>query len=231
MEDMNNKPAVELKNISKTFTDSQEPTTVLHGVSLTIEQGEFVAIMGPSGSGKSTIMNIIGLLDSPSSGQYLLEGEAVEHYNDAQLARVRRNRIGFIFQTFNLLGRLNLQQNVELPMIYERKDAKNRKERAKHLLERVGLGERINYRPNQVSGGQAQRAAIARALANNPAIILADEPTGNLDSRSGEDVMKILKELHQSGTTIIMVTHDSGIAAYAGRTIYVKDGQIEKGGN
>jgi putative ABC transport system ATP-binding protein len=228
---MNNKPAVEFKNISKTFTDSQEPTTVLHDVSLTIEQGEFVAIMGPSGSGKSTIMNIIGLLDTPTSGEYLLEGEAVEHYNDTQLARVRRNRIGFIFQTFNLLGRLNLQQNVELPMIYDRSDAKNRRQRAAHLLEQVGLGERATYRPNQVSGGQAQRAAIARALANNPAIILADEPTGNLDSRSGAEVMKILKQLHQSGTTIIMVTHDTGIAAYANRTITVKDGLIEKGGN
>ena len=228
---METKPAVEFQNISKTFTDSQEPTTVLHDVSLRIDQGEFVAIMGPSGSGKSTLMNIIGLLDSPTGGKYRLEGEAVEHYKDAQLARVRRERIGVIFQTFNLLGRLSLQQNVELPMIYNNQDAKSRRQRAKHLLERVGLGDRAAYRPSQVSGGQAQRAAIARALANNPAIILADEPTGNLDSRSGADVMKILKELHQGGTTIIMVTHDSGIAAYAGRIINVKDGRIEKGGN
>lgn len=201
---------------------------MLHGLSLTIRQGEFVAIMGPSGSGKSTLMNIIGLLDSPTSGQYRLEGEAVEHYGDAELARVRRDRIGFVFQTFNLLGRLTLQQNVELPMIYAKVDAKTRRTRSRQLLEQVGLGERLDYRPNQVSGGQAQRAAIARALANRPAIILADEPTGNLDSRSGADIMKILKQLHQDGSTVIMVTHDSDIAAFAQRTITVKDGRIEE---
>lgn len=224
---MNNQPAVELRDITKTFTDSAEPTKILHSISLTIEQGEFVAIMGPSGSGKSTLMNIIGLLDAPTSGHYRLEGESVEHYSDSQLARVRRERIGFIFQTFNLLGRLTLQQNVELPMIYDRQKAAARQKNSLELLERVGLGERAGYRPNQVSGGQAQRVAIARALANHPAIILADEPTGNLDSRSGADVMKILRELNQSGTTVIMVTHDSGIASYAGRIITVKDGRIE----
>lgn len=220
--------AIELKGISKTFTDSAEPTKILHDVELTIKQGEFVAIMGPSGSGKSTLMNIVGLLDSPTSGTYMLEGESVEHYGDTKLAAVRRERIGFVFQTFNLLGRLSLQQNVELPMTYAGVGAKERRARSAKLLERVGLGERTGYRPTQVSGGQAQRAAIARALANNPAILLADEPTGNLDSRSGAEVMKILNELHQSGTTIVMVTHDSGIASFAGRTINVKDGKIER---
>ncbi len=218
---------IELKHIGKTFTDRAEPTVALVDISLTIEEGEFIAIIGPSGSGKSTLMNVLGLLDSPTEGDYLLDGNAVGGYRDNQLAKLRREKVGFIFQSFNLLPRLSVLQNVELPLIYAGKRGKARRKQALDLLRLVGLEDRANYRPNQISGGQTQRVAIARALANKPSLLLADEPTGNLDTKTSDAVIAELRRLNRDqGTTIIIVTHNPEIAAQTDRTVTVRDGKI-----
>ncbi len=216
---------IEIQDITKVYKMGEMEVRALNGVSLCVNEGEWVAITGPSGSGKSTLMNIIGCLDQPTSGSYKLDGIEVARMKDDQLAGVRNKKIGFVFQGFNLLPRTTALANVELPLIYA--GVKDRHQRAVAALERVGLGERLNHRPNELSGGQQQRVAIARALINNPAIILADEPTGNLDSKSGAEIMDIFRDLHDNGMTIVMVTHDPGIAAQSERIIRVKDGLIE----
>jgi len=198
----------------------------LRDINLTINQGDFLAIMGPSGSGKSTLMNIIGCLDAPSSGRYILRGEDISSYDDEGLAKVRNQQIGFVFQQFHLLPRLTAKKNVELPMVYAGISKKEREERAEQALSRVGLAERMDYLPNSLSGGQKQRVAIARSLVNEPSIILADEPTGALDTKTSETIMALLTELNQAGTTIALVTHEPEIADYTQRTIYVRDGQL-----
>jgi putative ABC transport system ATP-binding protein len=216
---------IEIKDVKKTYQMGDITVSALAGVSLEVEKGEMVAITGPSGSGKSTLMNIIGCLDAPSSGTYILDGEDVSKMSDDQQAVVRNQKIGFVFQQFNLLSRTPAIAQVELPMVYA--GVSDRHERARAALETVGLGERINHRPNELSGGQQQRVAIARSLVNNPSIILADEPTGNLDSKSGAEIMNIFKSLnHDQGLTIILVTHDPNIAAQAQRAIHVRDGLI-----
>jgi len=197
-------------------------------VSVAIEKGEYVAIMGPSGSGKSTLMNLIGCLDTPTKGSYLLNNKQVSQMNDNELARIRNQEIGFVFQTFNLLPRASALQNVELPLIYGGVPGKERGARAKTALDKVELTSRMGHRPNELSGGQRQRVAIARALVNNPSILLADEPTGNLDSKTGTEIMGLFDRLHQAGNTIVLVTHEADIAAYAHRTIHLRDGHVEK---
>jgi putative ABC transport system ATP-binding protein len=197
-------------------------------VSIQIERGEYVAIMGPSGSGKSTLMNLIGCLDTPTKGSYLLNEKQVSQMNDDELARIRNEEIGFVFQTFNLLARATALHNVELPLIYAGIDSKTRLQRAKEALLKVELGERMSHRPNELSGGQRQRVAIARALVNNPSILLADEPTGNLDSKTGVEIMALFERLHAAGNTIVLVTHEADIAAHAHRVIAFRDGQVEK---
>lgn len=216
---------IEIENVSKTYQMGETEVRALRGVSLNIERGEMVAIVGPSGSGKSTLMNIIGCLDQPSEGIYRLDNVEVSKLDDDALAEIRNQKIGFVFQSFNLLPRTSALDQVELPMVYAGKP--ERRQRALAALTQVGLGERVHHRPNELSGGQQQRVAIARALVNEPAIILADEPTGNLDSTSGEEIMKIFKTLNRDrGLTVILVTHDPDIAAEAQRTIRVKDGMI-----
>jgi putative ABC transport system ATP-binding protein len=205
-----------------------ETIHALRGVNIKIERGEYVAIMGPSGSGKSTLMNLIGCLDTPSKGSYLLNNKQVSQMNDDELARIRNEEIGFVFQTFNLLPRATALHNVELPLIYAGVTGKERSERAHKSLERVELTERKSHRPNELSGGQRQRVAIARALVNNPSILLADEPTGNLDSKTGEEIMHLFARLHEGGNTIVLVTHEPDIAANAHRVIHIRDGQVEK---
>lgn len=218
---------IELRGISKTFTDRAEPTIALLNVNLTIETGEFVAIIGPSGSGKSSLMNIIGLLDTPTQGEYLLDGQPVSGLSDLKLARVRRDKIGFVFQSFNLLPRLTVLANVELPLVYAGVRGRQRHERALKLLDLVGLKDRANYRPNQISGGQTQRVAIARALANEPSLILADEPTGNLDTKSSTAIINELRRLNrETGATIVIVTHNPEIAEQTDRVVTVRDGQV-----
>jgi len=216
------------QDLWKTYVMGSEEIHALRGVSINIEKGEYVAIMGPSGSGKSTLMNLIGCLDTPTRGSYMLNGKEVGSMNDDELARIRNEEIGFVFQTFNLLPRATALHNVELPLVYAGVSGKERLERAKGALDKVELSQRASHRPNELSGGQRQRVAIARALVNNPSILLADEPTGNLDSKTGEEIMGVFKKLHASGNTIILVTHEPDIAAHAHRVISIRDGQVEK---
>jgi putative ABC transport system ATP-binding protein len=219
---------IETRDLWKTYTMGDEEIHALRGVSIEIERGEYVAIMGPSGSGKSTLMNLIGCLDTPSKGSYLLNEKEVAAMNDDDLAQIRNEEIGFVFQTFNLLPRATALHNVELPLIYAGVSGKERQERARQALEKVDLTARASHRPNELSGGQRQRVAIARALVNNPSILLADEPTGNLDSKTGNEIMGVFERLHGTGNTIILVTHEADIAAYAHRVIHIRDGQVEK---
>lgn len=219
-------PIIELQNVKKSYGIGDLETPILRGLTLTISQGDFVAITGPSGSGKSTLMNIIGLLDVVTHGTYLLNGENVTGLSEDELSYVRNKRIGFVFQSFNLLPRETALENVFLPAIYAGMGKKEREERATMLLTQLGLETRLKNRPNQLSGGQQQRVAIARALMNNPEVILADEPTGNLDTKSGEDVMKILKDLNKEGKTIILITHEADIARQAKKIIHIRDGLI-----
>src|SRR6202047_4544620 len=219
-------PLIETVDLWKTYVMGSEEIHALKGVSISIERGEYVAIMGPSGSGKSTLMNLIGCLDTPSKGSYLLNGKQVSQMNDNELARIRNEEIGFVFQTFNLLPRATALHNVELPLVYNGTPSEERIEKAKKALERVGLMDRMHHKPNELSGGQRQRVAIARALVNSPSIVLADEPTGNLDSKTGDEIMNLFQNLHAQGNTIILVTHEHDIAQHAHRIIYIRDGRI-----
>ncbi|HJR59101.1 MAG TPA: ABC transporter ATP-binding protein [Vicinamibacterales bacterium] len=221
-------PLIETRDLWKTYVMGDEEIHALRGVSIQIDRGEYVAIMGPSGSGKSTLMNLIGCLDTPTKGSYLLNAKEVAAMNDDELAQIRNQEIGFVFQTFNLLPRATAMHNVELPLIYAGVSGKVRQERARLALEKVDLMQRATHRPNELSGGQRQRVAIARALVNDPSILLADEPTGNLDSKTGNEIMGVFERLHGGGNTIILVTHEADIAAYAHRTIHIRDGQVEK---
>jgi putative ABC transport system ATP-binding protein len=219
---------IETRDLWKTYQMGDEQIHALRGVSMQINRGEYVAIMGPSGSGKSTLMNLIGCLDTPTKGNYLLNGKEVGQMNDNELARIRNEEIGFVFQTFNLLPRATALHNVELPLIYAGVAKKDRIERAKTALDKVELTPRMHHRPNELSGGQRQRVAIARALVNNPSILLADEPTGNLDSKTGVEIMALFDRLHAGGNTIVLVTHEADIAAHAHRVVSIRDGGIEK---
>lgn len=221
-----NQAVIDIQGITKTYVNGKLSVPVLHGIDLQVNKGEFVSIMGPSGSGKSTFMNILGCLDRPTTGSYRLNGDEVATLSDDELAFVRNKQIGFVFQSFNLLTKLTALENVALPMIYAGMDKKSRNERAAALLSSVGLGDRMDHLPSELSGGQRQRVAIARALANNPAIIMADEPTGNLDSKSTIDVMNIFRGLYDEGRTIILVTHEPEIATYASRNVVLSDGLI-----
>ncbi|MBA7632637.1 putative ABC transporter ATP-binding protein YknY [subsurface metagenome] len=219
-------PIIETRKLSKVYLMGTVEVHALREVSLRVEGGEFVAIMGPSGSGKSTLLNLLGCLDRPSSGSYLLEGQDVAGLTDAELARIRNCSVGFIFQTFNLLPRLSAQCNVELPLFYSRDRKEGNSQRARDVLERVGLGQRAQHKPTEMSGGEQQRVAIARALVNDPAIILADEPTGNLDSATGREIIVLLKEVAKEGRTLIMVTHDRAIGEQSDRILWLRDGEL-----
>lgn len=218
---------IQIENLYKTYEMGGEKIHALNGLNLHIEKGEYIALMGPSGSGKSTLMNIIGCLDTPSSGKYILNQQEVNLFTENQLAQFRNAEIGFVFQTFNLLPRLNGIENVALPLIYAGFNKEDRSVQAMKTLESVGLGDRVKHKPNELSGGQRQRVAIARALVNNPSIILADEPTGNLDTKTSYGIMELFHELHQKGNTIIMVTHEDDIAHYAHRVVRLRDGLVE----
>lgn len=220
---------IELKNIKKTYKTGAIEYTALKNINLIVNKNDYIALMGTSGSGKSTLMNILGALDTPTAGSYQLRGESVDSLNDEELSVFRNKEIGFVFQTFNLLPKLNAIENVALPLLYANVSKKERTERAIEMLKKVGLAEQINNKPNEMSGGQRQRVAIARALINNPSIILADEPTGNLDSKTSLEVMNFFKSLHEAGNTIILVTHELEIAKYAQKTIVLKDGEIIQG--
>ena len=220
-------PLIKITQIKRDFVLGNEMVYVLKGIDLEINKGEYVALMGPSGSGKSTLMNLLGCLDTPTSGHYILNGKDVSKMHDNELAEIRNKEIGFVFQTFNLLPRTTALDNVALPMIYAGFTKSERKERAMKVLQQVNLGDRMDHQPNQLSGGQRQRVAIARALVNSPSIILADEPTGNLDSKTSDEIMKLLDDIHENGNTIILVTHEEEIAAHAKRIIRLRDGMIE----
>jgi len=220
------RPVIQTTDLTKVYPFGNAEIRAIYGINMTVESGEFVSIMGPSGSGKSTLLHLLSALDTPTKGEYKLDGKKVD--KSADLAKIRREKIGFVFQTFNLVTRLNAVQNVELPMVYSGISPSDRRVRATKLLEKVGLEKRINHKPSELSGGQRQRVAIARALANKPKLILADEPTGNLDSISGNDVMKLLQELNDAGTTMVMVTHEEDLAEKADRIIHVFDGTIKK---
>lgn len=221
------RPLIQLKNVHKVYQMGSEEVRALDGVTLNVHPNEYVAVMGPSGSGKSTLMNVVGCLDTPTHGTYFLNGQNVSDMDDAELAAVRNREIGFVFQSFNLLPRTSCVQNVELPLVYAGIPRRERKRRAREALEKVGLGDRLDHTPSELSGGQRQRVAVARALVSRPAIILADEPTGNLDSTTSEEIMQLLEELYQVGNTIVLVTHEDDIAAHARRLIRLRDGQIE----
>ena len=222
---------IDLKNIIRNFQLGPQTVHVLKGINLTIKKGEYVALMGPSGSGKSTLMNLLGCLDTPTSGSYMIANRDVSKMNDNQLADVRNKEIGFVFQTFNLIPRQTALQNVALPLVYAGEKKDKRISRAKKVLDEVGLSDRITHKPNQLSGGQRQRVAIARALVNSPSLILADEPTGNLDSSTSNEIMKLFEEIHKNGNTLIIVTHEEDIAQHANRIIRLKDGEIESDSN
>ena len=221
-------PIIHAEDLWRTYQMGAEEIQALRGVSFEIQKGEYVAVMGPSGSGKSTLMNLIGCLDTPSKGKYVLRGKVVSEMNDDELAAVRNREIGFVFQTFNLLPRATALHNVELPLVYAGIPKEKRLEQAKHALAMVDLADRMTHKPNELSGGQRQRVAVARALVMNPAILLADEPTGNLDTATGEDIMRLFERLHRDGNTIILVTHEKDIADHAFRTISIRDGRIER---
>ncbi|WP_326910798.1 ABC transporter ATP-binding protein [Sedimentibacter sp. MB31-C6] len=217
---------IDLKDITKTYDMGSVQVQVLKGISLHVNEGEFLSIIGPSGSGKSTLMNMIGCLDAPTTGEYYLDGKEISTYNEKQLSKIRNQKIGFIFQKFNLLPKLTALENVELPLIYRGMNSKERRKLTLDALEKVGLNDRMNHKPTELSGGQQQRVAIARALAGDPPVLLADEPTGNLDSKSGSDVMNLIKELSKEGKTIVLITHDNEVAKVAKRTITIKDGLL-----
>ena len=217
---------IELRDIHKTYVMGSEEVHALNGVTLDIDRGEYVAIMGSSGSGKSTLMNLLGCLDTPTSGSYILNSNPVQDLDDTALAGIRNKEIGFVFQTFNLLARTNALQNVELPLIYAGVSRSVRRDRARRALERVGLGDRMHHNPNELSGGQRQRVAVARALVNDPSILLADEPTGNLDSATSTEIMALFDELHAQGNTVVLVTHEADIAAHAWRQVHLRDGKV-----
>lgn len=220
---------IRLNDVSKIYHIGGQEVRALDHASLHIAEGEFVSVIGPSGSGKSTLMNIIGCLDVVDSGEYILDGQEIEQYSENELARIRNLKIGFIFQGFNLISRLSAQANVELPLIYKGVGLSERKEKVAYALEKVELNDRKNHKPSELSGGQQQRVAIARALVTNPSLLLADEPTGNLDSKTGEEIMRLFHEIHQSGNTIVLITHDNNVAEQAERKIHILDGQVKEG--
>jgi putative ABC transport system ATP-binding protein len=217
---------IEMRGIRKDYEMGKTEVNALKGIDLEVKAGEFIAIVGPSGSGKSTLMNLIGCLDRPSEGEYYLDGNKVDEMGDDDLARIRNKKIGFVFQTFNLLPRTNCLHNVELPLLYSSVSRKDRERKAREMLERVGLGERLRHNPNELSGGERQRVAIARALVNDPAIVLADEPTGNLDSKTGSEILAIFSDLNADGKTIVLVTHEKYIADYSRRVVSLRDGEV-----
>jgi putative ABC transport system ATP-binding protein len=219
---------IEVKDLAKRYMMGSQEVWALDGVTLSIEEGEYVAVMGPSGSGKSTFMNMLGCLDTPTNGTYHLRGEDVSTFSDNELAEIRNSEIGFVFQTFNLLPRVNCLRNAELPLIYAGMSKAERRERAAEVLDSVGLGDRLDHRPNELSGGQRQRVATARALVNRPSLLLADEPTGNLDTETGAEIMQLLEGLHRQGNTILLVTHEEDIARHAHRIIHLRDGKLER---
>ena len=221
---------IELRNVSKIYEIGEETVYALQHANMKIRDGEFVSVIGPSGSGKSTMMNIIGCLDTADEGEYILDGSSIKKYSERELARIRNKKIGFIFQNFNLLPRLTAEENVELPLIYQKVPAVERKVRVREALEQVELSLRMNHKPAELSGGQQQRVAIARALVTHPTLFLADEPTGNLDSRTGDEIMKLFHRLHEAGNTIVLITHDNCVADEAERKIHIKDGKVEEVG-
>jgi putative ABC transport system ATP-binding protein len=224
---MSKRPIIEIKDLTRFYQMGETEVRALNGVTFNVLENEYIAIMGPSGSGKSTLMNMIGCLDTPTGGEYILNNNRVSQMDDAELAEVRNREIGFVFQTFNLLPRTTCLANVELPLIYAGVKASERKERASEVLAKVGLGDRLDHKPNELSGGQRQRVAIARALVNSPSILLADEPTGNLDTKTGDEIMLLFEELYKAGNTIILVTHENEIAEYSRRVVRLRDGIIE----
>lgn len=224
---MSKRPIIQIKDLTRFYQMGETEVRALNGVTFDVLENEYIAIMGPSGSGKSTLMNMIGCLDTPTGGEYILNNNRVSQMDDAELAEVRNREIGFVFQTFNLLPRTTCLANVELPLIYAGVKASERKERASDVLSKVGLGDRLDHKPNELSGGQRQRVAIARALVNSPSILLADEPTGNLDTKTGDEIMLLFEELYKAGNTIILVTHENEIAEYSRRIVRLRDGVIE----